>query len=149
MQKAARAMYIVGIVIAIIMIVVGIVLTIVGPIQIAAGVIEDNKEKVAAGGANLGKGIWFIVGDIIALIFTIIGYKAFERLDRGYAPYVLAIIGGVIGTAFSIVAGILSIIYVSQLNNPNNTNNTNNAENISNENSHDDVIEAEIVDENK
>ena len=146
MQKAARAMYIVGIVIAIIMIVVGIVFTIVGPIQIAAGVIEDSKEKVAAGGVNLGRGIWFIVSDIIALIFTIIGYKAFERLDRGYAPYVLAIVGGVIGTAFSIVAGILSIIYVSQLNNPNNTNN---ATNTSNEDNHDDVIEAEIVDEKK
>ena len=110
MQKVARAMYIVGIVLASCLIVTGVILTIVGPFQIAAGAIEDKKDVVESGASNLGKGIWFIISDTIALVFTVIGYKAFLRADKSVAPYVLAIIGGVIATAFSAVGGILSLV---------------------------------------
>ena len=110
MQKVARAMYIVGIVLASCLIFTGIILTIVGPIQIAAGAVEDKKELVEDGASNLGRGIYFLIADTIALIFTILGYKAFQRQDKAVAPYVLAIVGGVIATAFSAVGGILSLV---------------------------------------
>ena len=143
MQKVARAMYIVGIVLASCLIVYGVVLTIVGPIQIAAGVVEDKKDVVENGAGNLGKGIWFIISDTIALIFTIIGYKAFLRADKSVAPYVLAIIAGVIATAFSAVGGILSLVLYCR-------NEEAKPEEVTVEdNASETVIDAEIVEEKK
>ena len=140
MQKVARAMYIVGIILAACLIVTGIVLTIVGPFQMAAGVIEEKQQLIDDGAGNLGKGIWFIISDTVALIFTIVGYKAFLRADKSVAPYVLAIIGGVIATAFSAVGGILSLVLYCR-------NEEVKTEEAPQEETKTEVIDAEIVEE--
>ena len=142
MQKAAKAMYIVGLVLAICLIVTGVILTIIGPIEIAAGVINDNKAKVEEGGSTLGRGIWLMTSNIVALIFTIIGYRAFLRSENKVAPYVLAIIGGVIATAFSAVGGILSLILFCR-------NTEEKAEEAPANDNHADAIDAEVVEEPK
>ncbi len=117
MKKIARIFYIVGIVYSSISIGVCAILSLIGPIVFGVGVSENDNEATAYGVVLMAIGFTFLVCYIISLIFSIIALKALNRDEKGIILYVLAIVGGVLGTPFSIAAGIISIVYATRLKN--------------------------------
>ena len=110
MNKAAKALYIVSIVLSPILLISGIVLA--ASSSAASELVAKEAGVLAGFGAAYG--IYFLIISIPCLIFSILGCVAIGKGKTGKAVYILSIVFGALGVTTLLVAGILATIWASK-----------------------------------